>query len=97
MLSRTEQETIINFNKEDKTAYIWTYEKTWQRHLENKLKLIPVWVNSQGGKEYEVDKSRIKMPRGKWKLSRKQKAVLTLARNARHSPEKGVSRENLKH
>jgi len=29
MLSNYEQETIINFNKEEKATYIFTYEKTW--------------------------------------------------------------------
>ena len=96
-MNRHGQETIINFNKGDNTAYIFTYEKTWQKHLEDKVGLVPIWVNSFGGKEYEIDKSRIKMPRAKRKLSRKQKAVLTLARNAPRTPKTSVSRENLKH
>ena len=33
-LTNYEQETIINFNKAEDTAYIFTYEKTWQQHLE---------------------------------------------------------------
>lgn len=64
-LSKYEQETIINFNKEEAVAYIFTYEKTWQNHLENKLKLKPLFINSKGGRSYEIDKSRIKPPRAK--------------------------------
>lgn len=73
MLSKYEQETIINFNKEEKVAYIFTYEKTWQKHLEKKLGLKPVMDNGFGGKEYKIDKSRIKMPRTPRKMSDKQK------------------------
>ena len=97
MLEKFEQETIINFNKGEKTASIFTYEKTWQRHLEKKLGLKPIMVNSFGGKEYEIDKSRIKMPHAKRKLSRKQKGVLAAARNAHQALKSGVSRENSEH
>ena len=62
-MSRTvpsyEQETIINFNKAEDTAYIFTYEKTWQKHLEGRLGLKPVMGNGFGGKEYELPKSRM--------------------------------------
>ena len=96
-MNKYEQETIINFNKGDNIAYIFTYEKTWQEHLEGKVGLVPSYINSHGGREYEIDKSRIKMPRAKRKLSRKQKGVLVLAREARQSPKSIASRENLKH
>jgi len=69
MLIKYEMETIINFNKEDKLASIFTYEKTWQNHLEKKLGLKPTMVNGFGGKGYEIDKKRIKMPRAPKKLS----------------------------
>jgi hypothetical protein len=62
MLTKCEQETIINFNKEEKVAYIFTYEKTWQQHLEKKLGLKPSLVNGFGGKGYEIGKSRIRKP-----------------------------------
>lgn len=75
MLSKYEQETIINFNKEEKLAYIFTYEKTWQKHLEKKLGLKPVMDNGYGGKEYQIDKSRIKMPRAPRKMTEKQKKL----------------------
>jgi len=75
-LSSYEQETIINFNKEEKTAYIFTYEKTWQRHLEKKLGLKPVSDNGFGGREYEIPKDRISMPRAKKVFSPEHKKKL---------------------
>jgi len=75
-LSRHEQETIINFNKDEKIACIFTYEKTWQKHLEKKLSLKPTFVNSFGGREYEIDKSRIFLPRAPRRLSPDAKARL---------------------
>ena len=68
-LTKYEQETIINFNKEENIAYIFTYEKSWQQHLEVKLGLKPVMDNGFGGKEYELPKNRIKPPRALRKLS----------------------------
>ena len=97
MLDKFEQETIINFNKGEKTASIFTYEKTWQRHLEKKLGLKPIMVNSFGGKEYEIDKSRIKMPHAKRKLSKKQRGVLAAASNAHKNLQRGVSRGHSEH
>jgi hypothetical protein len=75
-LTAYEQETIINFNKDEKTASIFTYEKTWQKHLEKRLKLKPVMDNGHGGREYQIDKKRIPMPRAPRKLSPEQKKVL---------------------
>jgi hypothetical protein len=75
-----DQETIINFNKEEKEASIFTYEKTWQQHLEKKLGLKPIMDNGYGGREYIIDKKRIFMPRAKRNLSTKQKQVLINAR-----------------
>jgi hypothetical protein len=59
-LSAYEQETIISFNKDEDIAHIFTYEKTWQKHLEEKLRLKPVMDNGFNGKDYELPKSRIK-------------------------------------
>jgi hypothetical protein len=75
-LSLHEQETIINFNKAEDIAYIFTYEKTWIKHLEKNLGLKPVKDNGFGGKEYEIDKRRIKMPRAPRHLSANHKAKL---------------------
>ncbi len=76
MLTNYEQETIINFNKAEDIAYIFTYEKTWQKHLEGRLGLKPVMDNGFGGKEYEIDKTRIKPPRAPRKLSASAKKKL---------------------
>ena len=64
-LTRAEKETIILFSEDDEEATIFTYLKSWQNHLEKKLGLKPVFDNGFGGKEYKVDKSRIKPPRKK--------------------------------
>ena len=68
-LSNYEQETIINFNKEEQVAYIFTYEKTWQKHIEQRLGIKPTKKNGFGGREYEVPKKLIKPPRAPRKLS----------------------------
>ena len=75
-LSNYEQETIINFNKDEATAHIFTYEKTWQQHLEKRLGLKPTMDNGCGGKEYEIDKKRIRPPRAPVKLSAEARAKL---------------------
>jgi len=68
-LSNYEQETIITFNKEEAIARIFTFNKTWQQHLEKRLKLKPTMNKSFGGKEYEISKKRIRPPRAPKKLS----------------------------
>ena len=73
-LSNYEQETIINFNKDEAIAHIFTYEKTWQQHLEKRLGLKPTMDNGFGGKEYEIDKRRIRPPRAPVKLSAEARA-----------------------
>ena len=50
-LTSYEQETIINFNKDEEIAYIFTYEKNWQQHLEKKLGLEPLYDNGFGSRE----------------------------------------------
>jgi len=77
-MEKFEQETIISFNKEDKSAYVFTYEATWQTHFEKKLKIKPFMDNGYGGKEYIIDKTRIKMPHAprKSKLSKEQRTAV---------------------
>ena len=76
-LSAYEQETIISFNKAEDIAHIFTYEKKWQKHLEAKLGLKPVMDNGFGGKEYEIEKKRIRPPRAPVRLSVEARAKLT--------------------
>jgi len=75
-LSAYEQETIISFNKEENTAHIFTYDKKWQKHLERKLGLKPVMDNGFGGKDYEIEKKKIRPPRVSIRLSPEARAKL---------------------
>jgi len=75
-LTNYEQETIINFNKCGDIAHIFTYEKTWQKHLEEKLGLKPTDDNGFGGRSYEVPKKMIKPPRAPRRLSDSAKKKL---------------------
>ena len=72
-LTNYERETIINFNEEEKLANIFTYNKAWQKHLEKKLGLKPISNNGFGGREYEIDKKRVRPPRAPIKLSQTAK------------------------
>lgn len=58
-----ERETTINFNEGEDTAYIYTENKKWQKHLEKKLGLVATQDNGFGGKFYEISKKRIPLPR----------------------------------
>lgn len=75
-LTKYEQETIINFNREEDKAYIFTYDKAWQRHLEKKLEIKPVLDNGIGGKEYILDKAMVRRPQKKRKCSKDSKEKL---------------------
>ena len=82
-LSPFEKETIILFNKGEKEASVFTYEKTWQRHLETRFNIKPEFINSCGGKSYIINKDRIKMPRAP--ILKKKK----VARNDNNKKEQG--------
>ena len=88
ILQPEERETIICFNAKDKMASVFTYDKAWQKHLEQRLKLKPIDINGFGGREYQIDKKRIKPPRVPKKLSAeaKRKLVQTLARTRYQKP-----------
>ena len=90
-LTNYEQETIINFNRAEDIAHIFTYEKTWQKHLEGKLGLKPVMDNGFGGKEYHLSKNRIKPPRAPRRLSSSAKKKLA----ERLSRKRVLSAQNL--
>jgi len=68
-LSLFDKETIINFNKGDKEAYIFTYEKPWQTFFKHKG-VKPYDEDGCGGKSYVIDKKSIQMP-----LLRKKRAT----------------------
>jgi len=87
-LSNYEKETIITFNKAEDIAYIFTYDKTWQKHLEKKLGLKPTMDNGFGGKEYEIEKRRIRPPRAPVKLSAEARAKLS--KRMKDMPQKRV-------
>ena len=76
-LTAYERETIINFSEGEDMANIFTYNKSWQQHLEKKLGLKPTMDNGWGGKEYEIPKKRIKPPRAPVKLSAEARAKLS--------------------
>ena len=46
-LSRYERETIITFNEAEEMAYVFTYKKSWQLHMEKRLGLTPVLINEE--------------------------------------------------
>ena len=74
-LSKQEQETIINFNQGEGTAYIYTCSKAWIRHFEKVLNLKPTAIHSYA-KEYECPKAWIRKPRKTKKLSESHKQKL---------------------
>jgi len=83
-LTSYEQETIITFNKAEDTACIFTYDRTWQKHLEGKFGLKPIRTDGFGGKEYEIDKKFIKPPRAKRQLSESAKQRLRAMASTRN-------------
>jgi len=72
-LSREEQETIITFDRTPHKAVIFTYEPTWQKHLEQRLGLKPIADNGFGAREYLLDKNFIRLPPKKQGLSTEQR------------------------
>ena len=68
-LTRYERETIITFNEAEDKAIVFTYNRTWQRHIEHKLGISLTEDNSFGGRKYKMPKSYIPKPRKPRKLS----------------------------
>jgi len=75
-LTNEERETIISFDETPADAVIFTYNKAWQSHLENRLGLKATMKNGYGGKEYRVPKKRIRMPLVPRRLSAEQRQKL---------------------
>ena len=88
-LALDEQETIINFNRGEKLASVFTYDKKWQKRMKE-LGCKQVEDNGFGAKEYEIDKKRISMPRAPRKaMSEEQKAALGVRlQKARKAPSR---------
>jgi hypothetical protein len=89
-MSRAEQETIINFNKEEDVAYVFTYEYTWIKHIETKLHIQCSKDNGHGGKEFVVPKRLISKPR----VPTTVKRVLSPERKAQMLATLKKAREN---
>jgi hypothetical protein len=85
-LSNEEKESIISFDETNALANIFTYNKRWQRHLEKNLGLKVKNDNGYGGREYEIEKKRIPLPRTPRKLSPDQRARMS-ARMAHVRPK----------
>ena len=88
-LTKIEQETIISFNEFEREAHIFTYNLVWQKHLEQKLGLEPDNINSHGGKEYTISKTRIFPPRAKRQYSTETKKKMA-TRLAKARAKQGV-------
>ena len=87
-LSNEEKETIITFDETSEPAVIFTFNKSWQTHLEKKLGLKPTLDNGYGGKTYHIDKKRIKPPRATKKLSAEAKMKLATRLSKSRRPQK---------
>ncbi len=61
-LTNYEQETIINWNKADDTATLFTYERRIQKRMEQGLGLKPTLINKSGGRGYEFPKKQARLP-----------------------------------
>ena len=88
-MERCEKETIINWNQQDSKAYIFTYDRGFQQHME-KLGYKPVARNHHGAKSYEIPKNLIPLPRKKRKVTEAVRLGLEKARNSRLAPENVV-------
>lgn len=80
ILHKIERESIITFNEEELIATVFTYSKPLIRVMEKKFGLKPKIINDFGGREYIIDKDRIKfnLPRTKKsKLTKIQKEKLS--------------------
>jgi hypothetical protein len=98
-LTRYEQETIISFNEAEDVGHVYTHNERWQRHLEA-LGFKPYRQNSFGGRDYEIPKQMIRLPRPKRQFSAEEKIRLVergraLGQKRKRLPNKqGSSNEN---
>jgi len=83
-----EAETIINFNKEEAVASVYTHEAAWQTLLEKKLGLKPTRDYGGGAKEYEVPKEWIMCPRPRRRSSMTPEQKVALAKRGKAALQK---------
>lgn len=80
MLTSYERETIINFNEEEKTASVYTYNKSLRNKLNKLVGVNPdihVIRSSDEMSEFEVPKNWIKIsPPKQLNLSDEQRAAI---------------------
>jgi hypothetical protein len=62
-MNKEDIETIINYNRGEENASVFTYDPTLQRHMENRLHAQPFQDYGKHGKEYLVSKKWIPKPR----------------------------------
>ena len=74
-LTNYEKETIILFNEDEKSANVFTYNKRWQKHIEERMHLLPDEVNTDDGRTYTLPKNTIRLPLIKRTMSPEQKAA----------------------
>ena len=75
-LTNEERETIILFDETPDEATVFTYNRRWQKHFEQRLGIKPIGNNGFGGKTYKITKNRIPLPRVPRKMSPEQKKKL---------------------
>ena len=90
-LTNCEYEAVINFNRAEDIAYIFTYEKDWQKYLKEKLELKSLCDNGFGGGGCKLFKKMIKPPRAPRKTSDSAEKELV----ERLHGNRGVSAKNL--
>jgi len=71
-LSPAEKESIITWDEEGKDAIIFTYSRTWQKHMKEKFNLTGE-PNGFGAKTYTIPKSRIRLPQPPKNLTDEQR------------------------
>jgi hypothetical protein len=91
-LTSYEMETIVNFNEAEAVAYIFTYDKAWQRRIEKKLGITPYEDNGYGGRSYVVPKKSVRPPVAPRKLSAETRAKL--ASMAKHMNSLNLSKKS---
>ena len=76
--SKTDTETVINWNMADNVAYIHTRMPNVMRHMEQVLGVKPTTTHRDNndriyGKDYEVPKGFIRLPRRNRQVSAEQR------------------------